>query len=434
MPLIAPSAAGSSAGRPVREVLRKFTVPRMVPNHCETRIKMRLGKVMRVRVGLFALALVVSGCGPGTSGETPTATASAGGASASTAAKVAPLVIGITLFQTPNATDWWQAGVALAIDDLNAKGGVNGSPVRAQIEQFTDVAGSLTAAQKLISVEKAPFIIGVYTPAVLAQAESLKDKSVILINAAATAPGLRAFGGTNIFSAIPLGTDQFAALGSYAYKAGFRKLAVAVERSDMGLGASTVFTPTYKAAGGTVVGTVQFDTAAGDYRSQLLQIKEWNPDAVFLMSVVGDTGQILKQASELGLKTQWLMYEGSSSQAMIDVAGKGAEGVMLTAGSYDPTNGPSNMVQWANRFKARFNYLPNFYPAFIYDAVQVAAKAAETAKGNDVPTLIKTLKGIEFQGVAGQVKFDKDNMLTQPVRMMTVQNGKIVSCTTCPQP
>lgn len=343
------------------------------------------------------------------------------------------IVLGMTIPNIPNYTDWWRDGANLAVADANAAGGINGAMVRIQIEAFADPAGAVSALKKLMDADKVKEVVGAHSSGFLAQASVAKDKDVVLMNAGASAPAIRQHGGTNIFSAIPLGTAQYEAMAKAAYQMGYRKVVAAIERTDMGSSGIVVFKKTFEDLGGTIVGTVEHTQTGGDFRSQLLKIKSIDHDAVFMITSVADTAQMLKQAAQLGVKGPWLAYEVGVGQPVLDVAGKAAEGLVWAAFMYDPNDGPPATVEWAKRFKQKYGYVPNIYPAAAYDAVRVLLDGIRQAGSTEPSKVIPYLKKMQYKGITGPIQFDKDNMLEQPVRLMTIRDGKFVNCTSCPK-
>jgi len=341
------------------------------------------------------------------------------------------IVIGATMINVPNFLDWWRDGVNFAVDEINASGGINGAKVRLQLETFNDPAGAVGALKKLTEVDKVSAVLGTHSSGFLAQAGEAKDKNFVLMNIGASAPAIRKYGGSNIFSAIPLGTAQYEAIARAAYKMGYRNIFAAIERTDMGSSGIEVFRKTFEGLGGKIVGTVEHNQTAGDFRSQLLRIRATPHDAVFMITTVADTAQMLKQAAELKVPGPWLSYEVGVGQPVVEVAGKAAEGLVWAAFMYDPNQGSAMTTQWAQRFKQKYGYSPNIYPAVAYDGLRIIAEAMKKSGSTDPAKLIQWLKATPYEGVTGPVKFDKDNMLDQPVRLMTIKDGKFVVCTTC---
>ena len=147
-----------------------------------------------------------------------------------------------------------KAAVQVAVDEVNAAGGVNGK----QIQMFYEDAQcnaqlAVSAAQKLVSIDGVGIIISECSTETSAFGPMAMQDKVIVFSPVSSAPSLSQLG-KYFFRDYP--SDSFAGKfeADYAYnKLGARKVAILYHVSDYGTGLKDVFTQEFQSLGGTIV-------------------------------------------------------------------------------------------------------------------------------------------------------------------------------------
>jgi len=318
-------------------------------------------------------------------------------------------------------------GIQIALDEVNAEGGIRGKPVRLELEDSaTDPKTATLAFEKLATSGRIQVIITEVSGVVLALAPKANRKQVILFNVGAQNPDIRK-AGPFVFSNINDATVESKMVAEFAFhRLKARKAAVLYANVAYGEGARSVFAKTFRSLGGEVVAEVPFPEDGLDFRAQIMQVKNAAPEVVYLPGHTKDMAAILKQSYEMGFRPQWLSYTAFEGEDVIRLAGVAAEGVIYSSMSLDYEGGSPKTQQFIDQFKRRYSVPPPIYSATGYDAVILTAKAI-SAVGNSGPRIRDYFNSMPpFEGASGVTKFLPDGSVEKPMIFKTVRNGRFV--------
>ena len=316
--------------------------------------------------------------------------------------------------------------VTLAIDDINAKGGVNGKPLELVYEDGKGTAqDSISALRKLINLHKLPVVFG---PAAssnfLAVAPVAEENKTVLIAAESAAPAITD-AGEYIFRVFPSDQLQGEGLAKLALELGYNEVALMHINNDWGVGLKEVFVKKFTEAQGTILEEVPFDEGKTDYRTELLKIAKTKPKATVCPIYVQEAAVLFKQAYQLGIDTQWLVGSAAKNKKLAELAGKAAEGIVGTYPTY-PQATPEYQY-FEKLWREKYNSDPAIFTAFNWDMVHLTAKAIEaggyTADGIR-DALYTVSKG--HQGATGDKTFDENGDVGSDYGTWTITNGEIV--------
>lgn len=197
-------------------------------------------------------------------------------------------------------------------------------------------------------------------------------------------------------------------------------------RSEYGLDVKDLFREVYEGLGGRVVTEEAYKPVATDFRLQIKRFLDNPADCIWLFGYSSEMGHFLKQAHELGLRTQFFGQEGIEAAQLLTLAGQGAEGVIYFVPAFDPDAGPQSVRRFVSAFKARLDRKPDFVSAHAYDALQILADAIE-AVGPEPKKVAQHLLAVkDYPGVAGLTTFDENGDAKKPLMVKTIKNGKFV--------
>jgi len=304
-------------------------------------------------------------------------------------------------------------GARLAVEEINAAGGVLGKQVELVEEDGkTDPAAGLERVKKLIEIDGVQVIVG---PMISGSSKLAipyaKEHKVPLITMSATAFELSEMEGTEwFFRACLLDDAQGRVLASIAMEEGYTRLASIVQDNLYGKGVEEALIEGLQEAGwqGEHVVSIHYDEAKKDYRTELQQIKGSNPDAVLIVSYCDDGIIVFKQALEMGLDNiAWLGCDGNYGSGLFKEP-KSAEFMekAIVAGTRTVGSG-SAYEQFVAKYTEKFGEAPEIYCDTTYDAVWTAVKAIEKAGVYDGEAIRAALTGLEFEGVTGPIAFDE---------------------------
>src|SRR5262245_4984815 len=290
-----------------------------------------------------------------------------------------PYRIGIILPMTGPTADYgadFIKGAVLAEEEINAAGGIKGRPIRLlQGDSKNQPKDGVAEFKRLVEVEKVPAVISTMTGVILPQFPLSRESNVPMICVGAITPEIRK-GGPTVFSNYPLADDEEREIAEYALrKLGHKNAAIIYENSSYGKTLSTIFIEEYKKIGGTTVAEEVMEKGGGDFRSQLTRIGALQPPLIVTYAYYGEAGLIVRQAAELGIKTQFISHGSIQNQSFAEIAGPAADGFISGSPRWDET---SPQVQaFIERYRKKYAKDPDLYGPYFYDAVRLFAAAIE---------------------------------------------------------
>ncbi len=340
--------------------------------------------------------------------------------------------IGVLFPMTGDAASYGEKGkkaIELATAEINAKGGRKVIPIfeDSRAEPKTGV----TAAQKLIDVDKTPVIIGdVVSSVTLAIAPIAEKGQVVVIAPTSSAPAITN-AGKYIYRVWPSDLVEGTKIAELAAQKGFKNVAILHLNNDYGSSIASIFKKTLETKGGKVTLNEGYLDKATDFRAVLTKIAGLKPDAIYVAGYFADTARILKQARELGIKSQFLGTTAIEDPEFIKLAGNTADGTIYPlATGFDPTTIKTPQVEsFVSTFKQKYGTDPGWVEAHSYDAFMLAYQAASSTKGEVTGTSIQSYldssKG--YEGVTGKIVFDSNGDVLKPVVFKTIQKGKFIA-------
>lgn len=339
--------------------------------------------------------------------------------------------IGAVLPLTGDAAKWGESSkraIDLAIDEINTGGGINGRKIRVIYEDDQgNAAAGTSAMNKLATVDKVPVVIGaLFSSVTLAMAPIAESNKVVLISPASTAPKISE-AGDYIFRNVAPDTFEAKEMAAFALKnVKFKRVAILYINNDYGLGLKDVFDTEFKTLGGEIVGVESFEQGGTDFRAQLTKIKNAKPDAVYMPGYPPEMAQIMKQARELKINTQFLSVTVFEDAKVLEIAGKAADGVIYTTQVYDPEAKDEVVQKFVKAYKDRFNATPDIFAGLSYDATKIVALAMRQG-GVQSEQIKKTLYTIkDFHGVTGLTTFDANGDVVKPIGIKVLKQGRFV--------
>ncbi len=327
------------------------------------------------------------------------------------------------------------AGVEMALEEIDAAGGVLGSPVT-YIEgdsgdTTTDIASQTVDSQLAQGVNA---IIGAASSGVsLTVIDKITSNGVLQFSPANTAPILTTYPDNGLyFRNSPSDVLQGAVIAGQAIDLGFTNMAVIARQDPYGEGLAAATVKDFTAAGGTIVGGKEllYDSAAPSFEAEVAQIKAGAPDAV---TVIGfeESVKLIQEMIKQGVgpaDVQLFLVDGNLSATIFADFPKGTmKGTIGTvpSGSVDLTAFNERMLAFDPAL-VDFTYGPQSYDATMVialaahstgcaDGVAIAAALADVA-GNggeecstyaDCIALLDAGTDIDYMGIAGGVDFNE---------------------------
>lgn len=338
------------------------------------------------------------------------------------------IVIGEFASLTGGAASFGQSshkGTALAIDEINAAGGVLGKKIKLITEDDQSLAGQpATIVRKLISQDKVVAILGeVASSKSLEAAPICQQARIPMITPASTNPKVTEVG-DYIFRICFIDPFQGSVMAKFATSKGWKRLAVLTDtKQDYSVGLAKFFKEGIVAAGGEIVKDQSFSSGDKDFKAQLTSIKVAKPDAIFVPGYYGEVALIAKQARQLGIKVPLLGGDGWVGESLLPVAGNALNGCFLSRHFSADDSSPA-VQEFVSRYKQKYNAIPDDMGALGYDSVQILADAIRRAGTVEPAKLRDAIAATrEFKAVTGVITLDENRNARKPAVIMTIENG-----------
>ncbi|MBI2555236.1 MAG: ABC transporter substrate-binding protein [Candidatus Rokubacteria bacterium] len=320
-------------------------------------------------------------------------------------------------------------GPLLAIEEINAKGGIDGMKLELVIEDHKSgqPKEGVSAINKLVNIDKVPFILTSYSAPTLAAYPIAAEHKVLMLNGGGWSPDL--VGKAYLFNNRMVGSYLGQVIAEHVFRRGARKLAMIYRNDPSGITVRDHVRPFWEKLGGTVVATEVHELGATDYAAQLAKIKAARPDAVATWSYGKDLGFIVKQARDIGITVPLVGIDWTpDGQA---VAGAAMEGYEYASDYLDPDSKEPWTARFIQDYKKKYGEAPDFYAANYYEGVYILAELIKEVKqkggtpqsGDQLrQALLAKRKFASVYG--GTITFNDDGTSAKPVAIFEVKGGK----------
>lgn len=317
-------------------------------------------------------------------------------------------------------------GTQLAIDDLNAAGGVLGKKFELITEDDQSQAGQpATAVRKLISSDGVAAILGeVASSRSLEAAPICQENKIPMISPSSTNPKVTQVG-DYIFRVCFIDPFQGTVMANFARQS-LKLNSVAVlsdVKSDYSLGLAKFFKQGYTAAGGKIIADENYSGGDKDFSAQLTAIKAANPDGVFVPGYYTEVGLIALQARQLGLNVPIFGGDGWESPSLVAIGGAALEGDYFST-HYSPEDTSPAAQNFDKEYEAKYGALPDAMGALGYDSAMILADAIKRAGSTDGRKVRDALAATRnFPGVTGSITIDANRDASKPAVILAIKGG-----------
>lgn len=319
-------------------------------------------------------------------------------------------------------------GIMLAIDEINAAGGVNGKQLELVGEDDEgSPEKSVNVYKKLVTKDKCDVIIGSLTSGCTAAISSLAQaQKVLLLAPAATLTSITE-AGDYVFRACFIDPFQGTVGGKFSRETlGASRAAVLYDiGNDYSIGLYENFKVAFEQGGGTVVAAESYSTGDKDFNAQLTKIKTANPDVVYLPDYYATVALIVKQLRAQGINTPIVGADGWDG--IIDNAGDEVlNGFYSNHYAADSTD--SRVVTFVKSYEEKYGSTPVSFAALGYDCVYLLKDAMVASGATDATSLKDALMKTNGSYVTGNLTFDENRNPVKSAVMLEIvkQDGKLV--------
>jgi ABC-type branched-chain amino acid transport systems, periplasmic component len=321
-------------------------------------------------------------------------------------------------------------GVQLAVEKINAAGGVAGRKIEMIIrDDFGSPEKARTVDSELIK-EGVVAIIGHATSAqTLAGLEITNPANVVMIGPTISTPELSGLD-DYFFHVHPSFKSSSEAFAKYVYEhSDIRHMAIIYDKDNLAYTKifSATFANKFQSLGGNITDKVEFCSAdQPDFSPLLSKLCESKAEGLLIIASDIDTALIAQRVRLMGCQVPLFSSAWAQTETLISNGGEAVERMKLEQ-AYPLTSQLPAFIDFQSCYKARFGNEPSFGAAYSYETVLVLAEALKKTSGNKIG-LKQALLGIhDFQGLTDTFSFDKFGDVERSRYLTTIRNGKFVN-------
>jgi branched-chain amino acid transport system substrate-binding protein len=322
---------------------------------------------------------------------------------------------------------WELKGAKLAVNQWNAKGGINGRQIQLSVYDTQGDPTTGTNLARKISADGDIAMLGTAESAVtIAMAPILKSEAIPNITSGQS-PGLVAVGSPFLFLNGPTSTTYDETLAKYVVdQQGIKSIAMISNNGSYGKGEHDAF---LKALSGRNIKPVTdqvVTTDQKDFSAALSTIRSKNPKLIFIGSEEVESGLIVKQARDLGITTPFAGAAPQGTPVYASTAGaKNVEGTIVSSPYLSNDSSPA-AKQFAADYKTAYGEDAELHGAKAYDGTQILLTALKTSNVATGQKLADAIRATKYQGLLGDFAFDNTGVGIFATQIGTIQSGKLV--------
>lgn len=315
-------------------------------------------------------------------------------------------------------------GTQMAIEEINAAGGINGKKIRhINYDNKSDNDETLAVVNRLISQDGVVAILGEATSGrSKIGAQVAQQHGVPMLTSSATNPDVTKIGNF-IFRACFIDPFQGTVMAKFMTEnLKLKKAAILRDiKNDYSVGLSDIFTQKLKEAGGEILIDVSYQEGDIDFKSQLTAIKSKNVDAIFVPGYYNEVALIAKQAKELGIKQPLLGGDGWSSPKLYEIAKNSLDGSYFS-NHYTTESTDPKTIAFVKSYREKYKEDADVMAALAYDAVYFMAEAIKNTTEVTPENIRQELTKIkDFHGVTGKMSMNENRDAVKSAVIVQIQ-------------
>ena len=305
----------------------------------------------------------------------------------------------------------YQRGAGLAVEDLNAKGGVLGQSVELIVgDDFCDPDQAVALARKLVS-DGVAFVAGHWcSHSAIPAAKVYEEAAILMIAPGAISSKLTEEGGRNVFRVCGRDDRQGTKVADYlADHWTGKKIAILDDGTTFGTGLANGARRRLHERGLRAALDEAYTPGEAEYSALASKMEAARIEVVFVGGYHRETGLIFRQARDRGYDLELIANSAMATADFPMITGSGLGGTLMVAAADMRTSPEAADV--VARFRAQ-GYDPPGFTLYAYAAVQVWAQAVTAAGVLDLDRVIAVMHSRQFDTVLGPIGFDEKGDVT----------------------
>jgi branched-chain amino acid transport system substrate-binding protein len=315
-------------------------------------------------------------------------------------------------------------GAELAVDQVNAGGGINGDMLELVI--YDDQASPKEAAPLAIKMitqdEIVAGVSGSYSGSTRAAATIFSENNVPYISAYAIHPDITR-AGDYVFRTSFMGEVQGRAGAKLIGEMlGKKRVTMITLNNDFGISLADGFKEKAADFGIEIISEYEYSIKDREFGAIVSKIKSDNPDAIYASGYFFTAGPLVSQLRAAGVDQPIIGQEGYDGQKFIEIAGAASEGVMITTSLDRDSNDPTTK-SFIDGFSAKAGYPADMVGASAHTAILVLADAISRSGSTDKASLRDAIAATNLKASTGQISFNALGEVKKDVQVQIVRDG-----------
>ena len=324
----------------------------------------------------------------------------------------------------------WKKGFDLALEEINANGGINGHPLQIT---FTDTQNdpkqTVATAQKYLSDPKILIATGDFSSTSSMAASALYQRGGLVQFGFNNSNPKFTDGGDYIWSNSPSQINEAPAHAAYVRDLGLKKVIVLQLNSDWGKVTGDLTVAALTKYGVQVALRETYLPDEKDFKPLISKAKAAGVDGFVLVSYENDAALLVQQIRNQGIKLPIVSNGSQATAGFLKLAGAQAEGVYI-AGDFTADDPRPEVQAFAKKWRAKYNEDLDYFAVHAYDSIKLAA-AVLAIGGNDRKAIrdafaqVKNVPSIIY----GTVSFNPQNRRVDDFlgARLVVKGGKLIA-------
>lgn len=392
---------------------------------------MKMRKMLAMTMMLALVLVMTAGCGGNTDPKEP----AAGGEG--TGSEATEVILGANFELSGPTAVYGQTkmnGLKIALDEINANGGILGKPVKlVEYDNKGEDAEALNLATRLMTEDKIVTMLGPVTSGKVMVAVPISEqfKIPLVTGTGTAAPITFSNDKVNEFAFRICYTDAYQGnlAGKFAATSlGVKTAAMLVNQNDdYSIGLAEAFKTTFEENGGQVIEQVSFTNEDMNFNTALTKIMAANPDMLYVPAYYEQDALIAKQAREIGFTKPIVGGDGwDSADYLLATAGAPALQEVYFINHYFSGDTDPKVKSFVDKYVELYKETPASFSALGYDTLMFVKDAIERAGSLDPVAIQQAMAATtDFQGITGNLAMSETH---DPVKSAVVisfdQEGK----------
>lgn len=312
-------------------------------------------------------------------------------------------------------------------EEFNKSGGVLGKKI--VIEKFDDKNSpeeGVSVANKIVSAKDIKAVIGHFASGVCMAAAPLYNENKILeISPSASHPDYSSIGEYIIRNNTIINKEAAASIDIAVDKFNKKKVGIISIKTDWGVSTAAIVKQLIdkRQDGAKVVAHEEVIEGSDDYRPAITKLKEAGTEVVIAVGMYNLLAPVAKQYKEVDPDIKLVGFSNAYSQYLLELGGKSVEGVAFPVIFFSKSN-EEKIKTFVHDFKEKYGNEPSALTAQAYDSVGVYLQAVAKVGSQDPEKVKNAVLELEYEGVTGHTKFDKNGDVEKAFTYVVIENGQ----------